>query len=163
MILTEYIELGGLAVMYPDDILFSITLPQLALFCCGLPAAAFVICVLLSLMLHFEGATKTHCNVPNYLPSISAAIGDYTPERYVWRFCIALHCLPRLMAAIAYKNFYLRSPMVKMSNAKEKQSYITYSRGFYDLLCYLICIFHLVENFFLLALTVVSSTENHGK
>lgn len=159
MILTEFIDIGGSgAVMYAEDVYFSITLPQLALICCGLPASAFVLCVLLALMMHFESSTKTHCNVPNYLPSISAAIGDNTPERYIWRFAIALHCLPRLMTARAYKIFYQRSPLVK---AATHANISLFQLSLYDLLCNLVFVLHLVENFFLLSLTFVSSSENY--
>lgn len=77
---------------------------------CGLPAGAFLSCLFLALNLHFEAATRTHCGVPNFLPSISAIVGSYQPEMFIWRLCIALHCLPRFALAFVYRNFYLTSP-----------------------------------------------------
>jgi len=145
----------GALVMFPDDILFCVTIRELAWFCTMLTAGAFLTCVALAVSLHFEGSTKTHCNVPNFLPSISAAIGDFTPERYIWRFCIGLHCFPRLMSAFVYKNFYLRSPLRPSETLDE-------GRCFYVLMCWLICVLHLGENLALLSLSFVSSTENHA-
>ena len=43
----------------------------------------------------FQESTRTHCGVANFLPSISSVVGAYQPEMFIWRLCIALHCLPR--------------------------------------------------------------------
>ena len=100
--------------MVSEDMLFKVSMKFLVVYCCGLPLFGFIACVLLAFIFHFEGSTRTHCNVPNYLPSISSAIGDYTPERYIWRICICLHILPRMAAAMAYANYYLSSPLRPM-------------------------------------------------
>uniref|UniRef100_A0A915D539 CWH43-like N-terminal domain-containing protein n=1 Tax=Ditylenchus dipsaci TaxID=166011 RepID=A0A915D539_9BILA len=54
----------------------------------GLPFSALIICIVLSLFLHWDEATRTHCNVNNWLPSVSAAVASYSPERYIWRLFI---------------------------------------------------------------------------
>lgn len=69
----------------------------------GLPFTALLLCISLSLALHLDESTRTHCDVVNYLPSISAAVASFSPERYIWRFFIALHSAPRIVEAFAFK------------------------------------------------------------
>lgn len=44
--------------------------------------------------------------VYNVIPSISAITG-ISPQRYLWRICIALHIGPRLVIASVYHTYYL--------------------------------------------------------
>lgn len=135
-----------------DDVVFAVSLKKLVVICCSLPFGAFILCVWYAVTFHFEGSTRTHCGVTNYLPSISAAIGDFAPERYIWRVAVALHNFPRFMAAISYKNFYLNSPLKPVDS---------YDSFWYTLACWGVCSLHVMENLCLLVLTYVSSTENH--
>ncbi|KAG9348486.1 hypothetical protein JZ751_002222 [Albula glossodonta] len=111
-----------------------------------LPLLGLTSCIFISWCLHFEDATHTHCKVPNYLPSISAAI-SLTPERYIWRFCIGLHSAPRFVVAVAYFSFY-RGRFTK--HCVE------------TLLSYLSLVFAFSENIGLLLLTYVSSNETYS-
>lgn len=112
--------------MVSEDVLFKVSMKFVVVYCCGLPLFGFIACVILAFIFHYEGSTRTHCNVPNYLPSISAAIGDYTPERYIWRICICLHILPRMATAVAYSNYYLSSPLRPMVRPfDEIESYLS--------------------------------------
>lgn len=43
------------------------------------PTISIVLCVLTSIYYHFDDTTRTHCDVPNPLPSISAAVGNNLP------------------------------------------------------------------------------------
>ncbi|CAI4221085.1 unnamed protein product [Auanema sp. JU1783] len=133
-----------------DDVL-SLPFSKFVYIVAGLPFSALVICLFFSYLLHFEEATSTHCGVQNWLPSISAAVSSYAPEMYIWRLLIAIHGGPRLILAFAYRNYLQFSPLRPHGKA----------RLFYWG-CRLSCWLNIVENLFLLGLTSISSTENHG-
>ncbi|XP_029924352.1 post-GPI attachment to proteins factor 2 isoform X2 [Myripristis murdjan] len=111
-----------------------------------LALTGLIACLVMSLMYHFKESTYTHCQVPNYLPSISASI-SLVPERYIWRCCIGLHSAPRYLVAATYFKFYrgrlARSPLELLLSGL-------------TLLC------SLAENTGLLLLTYVASTETYS-
>lgn len=118
----------------------------------GLPLTALILCITVALLLHPEESTSTHCGVYNWLPSISAAVASFSPERYIWRFFIGLHSAPRFALAFAYRNLLLNSPM---------REYWT-TQGWFPITCNVACLINLGENAFLLLLTSISSTEDHS-
>ncbi|KAL9973905.1 hypothetical protein ACROYT_G020413 [Oculina patagonica] len=140
--------------MVPDrqTPLMSVRLERFALFISSLPLLSFVSCVSIALVWHFEQTTRTHCNVPNYLPSISAAIGGHMPEKFIWRVGIALHCLPRifLFPFIIHKHY-------KETQSGRRNNLTTW---WFWPLNLLNCILQVVENGALLTLTYISSTDN---
>lgn len=117
----------------------------------GLPLSALFMCISLAITLHLEEATRTHCGVANWLPSISAAVASFSPERYIWRVFIALHSAPRFAVAIAFRNLLLTSPLRPLS-----------AQTWFPIACHCACFINLAENTFLLLLTSISSTENHA-
>ena len=88
--------------------------------------------------------------VANYIPSISAATGDFTPQKYIWRIGIALHSLPNIGVAFVYYNYYADSVHIVKNWRFRMANRVNTA-------------LHTVENFALLALTYISSKENHGE
>uniref|UniRef100_A0A7E4W2G2 Post-GPI attachment to proteins factor 2 n=1 Tax=Panagrellus redivivus TaxID=6233 RepID=A0A7E4W2G2_PANRE len=116
-----------------------------------LPSSALFLCVSLAMLLHWDDSTRTHCGVDNLFPSVSAAVASYAPEKYIWRFLIGLHATPRLFIALALRNFFLSSPLRPYTSPR-----------WYTWACNIACFINLLENFFLLALTCISSVEDYG-
>ncbi|XP_016134142.1 post-GPI attachment to proteins factor 2-like isoform X1 [Sinocyclocheilus grahami] len=129
-----------------DQPLIRVPFTRLAVITVCLPLLGLVACIVLALLYHYNEATYTHCEVPNYLPSISAAI-SLTPERYIWRFSIGLHSAPRFLVAAAYLSFYRG----RFSRRLTEQ-----------LLSVLTFLLALSENVGLLLLTYVSSNETYS-
>lgn len=73
----------------------------------SLPLFAFTLCVIISIVKDFESSTSTHCRVFNVLPSVSAAIGSYYPQNFLWKLAIGLHALPRYFTASCYYFYYM--------------------------------------------------------
>ncbi|XP_055333657.1 post-GPI attachment to proteins factor 2-like [Paramacrobiotus metropolitanus] len=114
----------------------------------SLPLLSLVACVFLSLYYDFERSVATHCNVANYLPSLSSSIGGFTPQRYIWRTGIAIHSAPRLFVAFLYLNFYRTSSAISHNRLLLRLAYLNFA-------------LNLLENAALVILTYVSSTENY--
>ncbi len=86
----------------------------------------------------------------NYLPSISASVGNFTPQKYIWRLCVGLTCAPRFMFAIMHYNMYKSYPLQKC-------------RWTFDFVNRVACWLHIAEVLCLVLLTFVSSSENYRK
>ena len=125
-----------------------ITFKTIATATVSLPSFGFGFCVLWSFFLDYESSTKTHCEVENFAPSISAAIGSFLPQKYVWQVAIALHILPRFLFLWMYKQFYKSRIPNKIITPKIRA------------LIVVTLIFNFLELVSLLGLTLVSSEEN---
>jgi post-GPI attachment to proteins factor 2 len=112
----------------------------------ALPFFGFIFCVIWSLMYFFERSTATHCHVNNYLPSVSATIGNYQPQRFVWQLVIVLQFLPRLAVA----HFYNQT----------NDEIIRKNRRYFAKIAYIL---NIIENFALLGLTLWTSVDNYGR
>ncbi|ESO93779.1 hypothetical protein LOTGIDRAFT_203082 [Lottia gigantea] len=129
--------------------LFKVSIPKITTISCILPMFATTFCVTYSIINNFEQSTLTHCQVYNFLPSISAAIGDFRPQVYVWRLCIALHSGPRFLLAMIYYGFHTT---IKLGRSNEH----------YMTLAAVSSLSHITEIVALLGLSYISSSDNFG-
>lgn len=83
--------------------------------------------------------------VQNFLPSISAAIGNYRTQRFVWGTAIAIHAIPRFIFAAIYRQYYR-----DVLNDKAQK------------LATLACVLNVIENIALIGLTFINSAYNYG-
>lgn len=109
--------------------------------------SAFFSCIIISIKNNWIQSTETHCHVPNYLPSISAAIGGYSPQKYIWRIAIAAQSSPRIL--FAYINL----------QHNLAQQFHSVDHVLYPLLCKLTFFVLVTENVALVQLTYVSSID----
>ncbi|XP_076447124.1 acyltransferase PGAP2-like [Babylonia areolata] len=128
---------------------FTLSVPTMIKGTCALPLFAMAFCVLWSLVFDFDASTRTHCKVWNCLPTISAVIGGFTPQRYVWRICITLHAPQRLMVAAGYYRFHTAVPLAARS-------------PLYRSAALLASLLNGVEVLSLVGLSMISSTENYA-
>lgn len=112
----------------------------------SLPLFGFIFCVVWSTVYDFQRATMTHCYVRNLLPSLSAAIGNYQPQRFVWQAAILLAAAPRLWITGNYVLLYGR----------------TVRRRQRRLIAYVACLCNGVENVALVGLSLFTSNEDYG-
>lgn len=110
-----------------------------------LPFSAFMFCVIYSVLFNFDRATFTHCNVYNFLPSISAAIGNFSPQREVWQIAIYLHCIPRLCIAFVYYQY--------------NKDILTQETIVFRVLAFVL---NIIENLALVTLSYWTSSANYG-
>ncbi|XP_068239250.1 post-GPI attachment to proteins factor 2-like isoform X2 [Palaemon carinicauda] len=132
--------------MSDSETVVRIPLRKLSIVTVMLPLSAFILCIYLSLRYNFTLSTSTHCGVPNYLPSISSAIGEFVPQRYIWRAAIAVHSAPRFLLAAMYNSFMKRI----LPNADN-----------YQIMVRVTTTLNVIENIALLGLSFVSSKENY--
>lgn len=127
---------------------FEFNLKSLCSLALALPLFAFFSCILISILKDFHMANRTHCGVPNVLPSISASISDFYPQNTLWRLCIGLDSFPRYLIAIIYYNKYYAP---RFDQYKHKSAFVIFIKCAF--------VFHFIELTSLLMLTYVSSVE----
>lgn len=110
----------------------------------SLPFFGFLFCVLWSVLYEFENSTSTHCHVYNILPSISAAIGSFSPQKEVWQMAIALHAIPRFIVSFMYQKYH-REVLFPWAYSLSK----------------LACALNVVENVCLVGLSFWTSSDNY--
>jgi len=131
----------------PLPLLFRLKFRQIAIVTVSLPFFAFLFCIAYSFMHHYDWVTRTHCDVWNVAPSISASIGHFTPQKYIWKLCIAVHSAPRLLICQMYHTFMYRNI--------SRQPFVQQA----VLVC---CSCNVAEVFSLLLLSIVPSIEDFG-
>lgn len=117
---------------------------KLAIGAVTLALGAFIFCIFWSVVFDFERSTFTHCEVKNYLPSISAAIGNYEPQRTAWRIAIILHLPARLAVSYIYGLYY------KEQIRKNRR-----------LIARIAVTLNVIENLALLSLSLWTSSDNY--
>ncbi|KAH8421263.1 hypothetical protein KR009_007640 [Drosophila setifemur] len=115
-----------------------------------LPLVTLFTCFVTAYVFQYDDVHETHCRVYNIIPSISAITG-VSPQRYFWRFSIALHIGPRIPIAFVYKNYY-RSQLRKLDPARVPQT---------TMLITLILVLNCIEIAALGGVTYISNRENY--
>lgn len=108
------------------------------------PSISMFLCVFTSIYYHFDDTTKTHCDVSNPLPSISAAVGNNLPERWFFRYGILLMSHQRLLDGSIHFQ-WLQRHLLPLKQ--------------YQILNHMMYWFHWFENICLFTIAFVSSTE----
>lgn len=119
----------------------------------ALPVVALFVCFITSYVFQPDEIHETHCRVYNVIPSISAITG-ISPQRYLWRICIALHIGPRFAIAVVYRNYY-RALLGDLTDQK------LIKKG--GCLIEMVYWLNLIEISSLCGVTYVSNRENYRK
>lgn len=123
---------------------FRVAFSKIAICAISLALGAFLFCIFWSVIFDFERSTFTHCDVRNYLPSISAAIGNYEPQKMVWRMSIVFHLPFRLAVAHIYMKYY------KEHIRKNRRLFANVAVSL-----------NVIENFALLSLSLWTSSDSY--
>lgn len=81
----------------------------------------------------------------NFLPSVSAAIGHYRPQRDVWKIAIALQAIVRTLVFLMYYRYY-KEHVYKWAQYLSNIALVMY----------------VIENVSLMTLSFWTSSENYG-
>ncbi|KAJ0179515.1 hypothetical protein K1T71_005227 [Dendrolimus kikuchii] len=92
-------------VLEYKGLLWTCGLREICLAALWLPLGALIFCYVTASIFQADDIHETHCRVYNVVPSISAITG-ISPQRYVWRICVAFHLGPRLLIGSLYYNYH---------------------------------------------------------
>lgn len=123
-----------------------IPFPKIAWLTVSLPFFGFIFCILWSMYYNFEKSTETHCKVYNFLPSVSAAIGHYRPQKDIWEIVISIQAFTRILVLYMYYKYYNES-VYKWAQGMTNFALVSY----------------FLENVGLVILSYWSSNENYGE
>ncbi|XP_017757181.1 PREDICTED: post-GPI attachment to proteins factor 2-like isoform X2 [Eufriesea mexicana] len=84
-------------------------------------------------------------SVYNFLPSVSAAIGHYRPQRDIWKIAVAAQALIRFLVLIMYRRYY-------------KEHIYKWAQN----ICNVATITYAIENISLVTLSFWTSDENYA-
>ncbi|CAK1551993.1 unnamed protein product [Leptosia nina] len=147
---TENVNSALIVVEHTGD-LWTCALRKICLTALWLPLGALIFCYVTASLFQADDIHETHCRVYNVVPSISAITG-ISPQRYVWRICIAYHLGPRLLIGSLYYNYHRERTV----HIKDEQTRIKATK--LGNACYWL---NLVELFALTGVTYVSNRENY--
>ncbi|KAI8440471.1 hypothetical protein MSG28_001758 [Choristoneura fumiferana] len=134
-----------------QGILWQCGLREICIAALWLPLGALIFCYVTASVFQADDIHETHCRVYNVVPSISAITG-ISPQRYVWRICIAFHLGPRLLIGSIYYNYHkLRNLHITEDKARLEATQLGEA-------CYWL---NLVELCALTGVTYVSNRENY--
>lgn len=130
----------------PIRIRLVLSFSKIAWFTVCIPLIGFFFCIVWSIVYDFERTTETHCNVYNFFPSVSAAIGHYRPQKDVWKTAITLQAAIRILVFYMYYKYY-------------KETFYKWAQGIINFTLFS----YILENIALIMLSFWSSNENYGK
>jgi hypothetical protein len=122
------------------------------------PLAGLLFSYIISVFDNFDDVVAVNCGpeVKNWIPSISSCIGDFAPQRYIWRLAVALFVPFRILDGLAI-NANLQNEIKKSwafpNIAKSRSCLSTFFLN-----VHLVCVFG--EYASLYVLTYVSSADN---
>ncbi|XP_045459656.1 post-GPI attachment to proteins factor 2-like [Melitaea cinxia] len=132
-------------------LLWSCSLRRICLTALWLPLGALIFCYVTASIFQADDIHETHCKVYNVVPSISAITG-ISPQKYIWRICIAYHLGPRLLIGSLYYNYHKE----RTSHLTEEKMRVLATK--LGEACYWL---NLIELFALTGVTYVSNRENY--
>ncbi|XP_072941737.1 post-GPI attachment to proteins factor 2-like [Epargyreus clarus] len=132
-------------------LLWTCALKEICLAALWLPLGALIFCYVTASFFQADDIHETHCRVYNVVPSISAITG-ISPQRYIWRICVAYHLGPRLLIGSLYYNYH-KERTLHITEVKARKEALKLGEACYWL--------NLIELFALTGVTYVSNRENY--